>query len=101
MESLSGPDFAAADERFELSYRDYLQQRFNWVEAGTVRMTTNLRMDLRELFVQPYVLPVPPRVSTAADKEEFMPLDEARKAFVQAREEQKDRVPGCGSHTGH
>ena len=46
---------AAADERYELSYRDYLLQRFYLVEAGTVRMTTNLDVDLRELFVMPRV----------------------------------------------
>lgn len=47
------------DERFELSYRDYLLQRFFRVEAGTVRMTTNVNVDLRELFVMPRVLPRP------------------------------------------
>ena len=46
---------ALADERFELTYRDYLLQRFHRVEAGTVRMTTNLAVDLRELFVMPRV----------------------------------------------
>jgi len=44
-----------ADERFELTYRDYLLQRFHRVEAGTVKMTTNLAVDLRELFVMPRV----------------------------------------------
>ncbi len=47
----------AADERFELTYRDYLLQRFFRIEAGTVRMTTNLSADLRELFVMPRVRP--------------------------------------------
>jgi NACHT domain len=42
-----------ADERYELQYRDYLLQRFHKVEAGTVRMTTSLDVDLRELFVMP------------------------------------------------
>lgn len=46
----------AADQRFELTYRDYLMQRFHRVEAGTVKMTTNLNVDLRELFVMPRVL---------------------------------------------
>ena len=46
---------AAADERYELLYRDYLLQRFHRVEAGTVRMTTSLDVDLRELFVMPRV----------------------------------------------
>lgn len=53
---------SAVDERFELSYRDYLLQRFHRVEAGTVRMTTNLDVDLRELFVQPHIVPMPPLV---------------------------------------
>ncbi|MFM7573534.1 MAG: hypothetical protein ACKO4S_10455 [Snowella sp.] len=30
-------------------------QRFHKVEAGTVRMTTNMDVDLRELFVMPRV----------------------------------------------
>lgn len=52
---------SAADERYELTYRDYLLQRFHRVEVGTVRMTTNLGVDLRELFVMPQVLgrPIP------------------------------------------
>jgi len=45
-----------ADESYELMYRDYLLQRFHRVEAGTVRMTTNLDVDLRELFVMPRVV---------------------------------------------
>lgn len=56
-----GPGQAAADERYENSYRDYLLQRFYRVEAGTVRMTTNMDVDLRELFVMPRVLPRPKR----------------------------------------
>lgn len=47
---------AGADESYELQYRDYLLQRFHKVEAGTVRMTTNLDVDLRELFVMPRVV---------------------------------------------
>ena len=47
---------SAADDRYELIYRDFLLQRFHRVEAGTVRMTTNLDVDLRELFVMPRVL---------------------------------------------
>ncbi len=46
----------AADERFDLLHRDYLLQRFHRVEAGTVRMTTSLDVDLRELFVMARVL---------------------------------------------
>lgn len=55
IEVLSRAGQSAADERFELTYRDYLLQRFHRVEAGTVRMTTNLDVDLRELFVMPRV----------------------------------------------
>jgi hypothetical protein len=46
---------AGADESYKLLYRDYLLQRFHKVEAGTVRMTTNMDVDLRELFVMPRV----------------------------------------------
>jgi hypothetical protein len=56
LDTLGRSGQAAADERYELSYRDYLLQRFHRVEAGTVRMTTNLAVDLRELFVMPHVL---------------------------------------------
>jgi hypothetical protein len=45
----------AAEERYELLYRDYLCQRFYRIEAGTVRMTANLSVDLLELFVMPNV----------------------------------------------
>jgi NACHT domain len=47
---------SGADERYEIQYRDYLLQRFHKVEAGTVRMTTSLDVDLRELFVMPRVV---------------------------------------------
>jgi hypothetical protein len=57
LELLGRSGVAAADERFELGYRDYLLQRFFRIEAGTVRMTTNLAIDLRELFVMPQVRP--------------------------------------------
>ncbi len=80
----------AQDERFELTYRDYLLQRFFRVEAGTVRMTTNLSVDLRELFVMPRVRPRP-RSAEDGDKAgqaiELMDLAAARKAFG-------DRTPG-------
>lgn len=46
----------AADERYELSYRDYLLQRFHRIAAGTVKMTTKLDIDLRELFVMPRIV---------------------------------------------
>ncbi|NEP59466.1 MAG: hypothetical protein F6K31_21045, partial [Symploca sp. SIO2G7] len=47
---------SGADQRYELQYRDYLLQRFHKIEVGTVRMTTNLDVDLRELFVMPRVI---------------------------------------------
>ena len=47
----------ATDERYEVIYRDYLLQRFYRIEVGTVKMTTNASVDLRELFVMPNVLP--------------------------------------------
>lgn len=45
----------AADQSYELLHRDYLLQRFHRVEAGTVRLTTNLAVDIRDLFVLPRV----------------------------------------------
>ena len=53
LDTLGRAGETAADERYELTYRDYLLQRFHRVDAGTVRMTTNLDVDLRELFVMP------------------------------------------------
>lgn len=76
---------SAADERYELTYRDYLLQRFHRVEAGTVRMTTNLGVDLRELFVMPQVLGCP--IPKAKDDEPsteiqaLLDLTGARKFF--------------------
>ncbi len=82
----------AEDARFELSYRDYLLQRFFRVEAGTVRMTTNLSVDLRELFVMPRVRPrVRPQGRSAGDGGEasqaidLMDLAAAREAFFERR----------------
>jgi hypothetical protein len=72
----------AADERYELLYRDYLAQRFYRVEVGTVRMTTNLSVDIRELFVMPNVLERSPEAHTpegnAKGIAELMPLARAR-----------------------
>jgi hypothetical protein len=53
MNALGHGEEGAADDRYELMYRDYLLQRFHRVEAGTVRMAANLAVDLRELFVMP------------------------------------------------
>ena len=49
------PRTSTADRDYELLHRDYILQQFHKVEAGTVRMTTNLDVDLRELFVMPNV----------------------------------------------
>ena len=73
---------AAADERYELTYRDYLLQRFHRVEAGTVRMTTNMDVDLRELFVMPRVEPRPPTLADETGEAGFMGLAEARRFFA-------------------
>jgi hypothetical protein len=85
----SGQD--AADKRFELTYRDYLLQRFHRVEAGTVRMTTNMDVDLRELFVMPRVLVRPQRRKregvTSLDPASPMDLAAARMIFGDRDEE--------------
>ncbi|ETW95225.1 MAG: hypothetical protein ETSY1_31530 [Candidatus Entotheonella factor] len=76
---------SAADERYELLYRDYLMQRFYRVEAGTVRMTTNLEVDLRELFVMPRVIARPMRSLHDAEPDEaatLMNLAAARQFFA-------------------
>ncbi len=85
LDALGRSGEAAADERYELTYRDYLLQRFHRVEAGTVRMTTNLDVDLRELFVMPRVLPRPVAEKTetagVADAVTLMDLAAARRLF--------------------
>jgi len=88
---------AGADEDYEIQYRDYLLQRFYRVEAGTVRMTTNLDVDLRELFVMPRVrprpLPDPQDIREPGDAATLMDLAAARKIFARAREDMPDRQP--------
>ena len=85
LSALGSSGQAAADESYELSYRDYLLQRFYRVEAGTVRMTTNLDVDLRELFVMPRVKARPLRKKTAdtepTDAAALMDLATAREFF--------------------
>ena len=74
-----------ADAQYELLYRDYLLQRFHRVEAGTVRMTTNLNMDLRELFVMPALAPAAASVPEAVgDGETLLNLEAARKIYQRA-----------------
>lgn len=83
----SGQD--AADRRFELIYRDYLLQRFHRVEAGTVKMTTNMNIDLRELFVMPRVLVRPQRKKKSGAlvaESDPLSLALAREIFGQAIE---------------
>jgi hypothetical protein len=104
LDTLGRSGQAAADERYELSYRDYLLQRFHRVEAGTVRMTTNLDVDLRELFVMPRVL-ARPLAQKAEDGEPreaaaLMDLAAARRFFAPPDERgippepEKDKDPG-------
>lgn len=58
MNSLTRNGNSAADERFELDYRDYLLQRFFRVDVGMIRAATQVVVDLRELFVMPRLGPV-------------------------------------------
>lgn len=72
------------DELYELDHRNYLLQRFERVEAGTVQMTTNM-VDLQALFVMPRVQPRPQRArpddGEPLDMSEIMNLAAARKFF--------------------
>ncbi len=58
MQLLAQHGQSVLDERYELDYRDYLLQRFFRVDAGTIRATTQMDVDLRELFVMPRLGPV-------------------------------------------
>src|SRR5262249_36775166 len=80
----------ALDESYELTCRDFLLQRFHRIEAGAVRMTTNLAVDLAELFVMPRVRrraqisggsPI-----GAQDPSALMDLSAARLIFAQSSE---------------
>jgi energy-coupling factor transporter ATP-binding protein EcfA2 len=74
-----------ADESYEIMHRDYLLQRFHKVEAGTVRMTTSLDVDLRELFIMPHVAVrerIEPEDTSIIDYELcLMDLSAARKLY--------------------
>lgn len=98
LDTLGRSGQAAADEHYELSYRDYLLQRFHRVEAGTVRMTTNLDVDLRELFVMPLVLarPHPYKAEDGEPREAvaLMDLVAARRFFGPPDRPEKDNDPG-------
>ena len=80
---------SAADQRFELGYRDYLLQRFFRIDVGTVQATTNLAVDLRELFVMPRVLPRAGNGETLRPGSEAPSLDirEARSQWSRKIEE--------------
>ncbi len=92
MDALAQSGQAAADERYELIYRDYLLQRFHRIEAGTVRMTTNLDVDLRELFVMPRIQtrerPEQAAGGKGAGAAGLMDLSAARR-FFEAREDRR------------
>jgi hypothetical protein len=104
MDVLGRSGQAAADERYELSYRDYLLQRFHRAEAGTVRMTTNLDVDLRELFVMPRLLarPVPKKGDGggSAGLATLMDLETARRAFGLSEERSAKDKPAEGEDQG-
>jgi hypothetical protein len=85
LEALKSSGPSAKDEEYELTYRDHLLQRFFRIEAGTVQMTTNLAVDLRDLFVMPRVLerPKPKKIDAGMpiDDETMMDLAAARRIF--------------------
>lgn len=68
---------------YELTYRDYLLQRFYRIEAGTVKITTDLHVDLNMLFVEPQVkiLPVLPPRKEGEHFNDLMALESARFLF--------------------
>ncbi|MFN8634032.1 MAG: NACHT domain-containing protein [Chloroflexota bacterium] len=86
LDVLAGAGRSAADDRYELLYRDYLLQRFFRVDAGTVRMTTSLSVDVRELFVMPRLCERPPRETAAelglAEDAALMSLEVARQLLT-------------------
>lgn len=79
-----------ADERYGLSYRGHLLLRFNRVEAGTVRMTTNMAVDLRELFVMPKVRACP-KVQRDVEGSGLMLLAEARLGLKPSKKDDAGR----------
>jgi hypothetical protein len=82
----AGASQESIDEHYELIYRDFLMQRFFRIESGTVRMTTNLDVDIRDLFVPPRLLlrPAPKNIHQAQhrpDTLELLNLASARAVF--------------------
>ena len=96
-QSISGSE--GADELFELKYRDYLLQRFYRVDTGTVKMTTNLGVDLRELFVMPSIMPrdldIIKEKDEIAQADSLMNLSFAREIFS----DKKDKPDTVSSDT--
>jgi hypothetical protein len=93
----------AGDEGYELTYRDYLLQRFHRVEAGTLRMTTNLDVDLRELFVMPRIITKPKQRSSEGREpgsEPLMNLAAARAFFMTPMAETGESVPESSKSRG-
>ena len=90
----------AADEGYELSYRDFLLQRFHRIEAGTVRMTTNQDVSLAELFVMPRVRArkshSEKHPAEESAKQEFMDLDAARKRFAAPEDAEPEKQQDGG-----
>ena len=92
IDALDTPRQQAIDENYELQYRDFLMQRFHRVEAGTVRMATNLSVDLGELFV---MLQVAQRtklkvIKDAGEEVNMMDLSAARSFFEKTRNRSED-----------
>lgn len=94
LKALASAGQDAVDERYELTYRDHLLQRFYRVEAGTVRMTTSLNVDLRELFVMPRLQARPVNIVDNGkgdlNVDALMDLAAARAIFRQAITEDSD-----------
>jgi hypothetical protein len=101
LDALGHAGQAAMDERYELTYRDYLLQRFHRIEVGTVRMTTNMDVvDLRELFVMPRVsarsLPEAAKEAESSDAVGLMDLVAVRQSLVERREQSESEVEKNG-----
>ena len=91
-ETLGSGRIASVDERFELAYRDYLMQRLLSVEAGTVRMATNLNVDLKTLFVMPGVrlrrdVKEGAAKRTGKKGDDFLSLTDVKRAYAERSDE--------------
>lgn len=99
LDTVSTAGGEAADERYALTYRDYLLQRFHRVEAGTVKMATNLDVDLRELFVVPHLRPRPRRdkQDKLPEAPELLSLSAARETFAKSRSQGNENASDLSS----